>query len=173
MKEEYLHISIFKISNTAIGRGSSWFDVVFHALFIRLNGTIFILPSLINLRFSILEKEKSLKSERYSHQQTRDEMTNKAREEKDLSEKTVMETNMKLSSLQQHFKLLKSEQDDSKDECAKSKVRQLEQINGLEKKVKSLESSNDLAIKEKNKEIELLKVMYNYNVNAVIFIIQH
>lgn len=99
-------------------------------------------------------------------------MANKAREEKDLSEKTVMETNMKLSSLQQHFKLLKSEQDDSKDECAKSKVRQLEQINGLEKKVKSLESSNDMAIKEKNKEIELLKVMYK-NYNAIIFIFQH
>lgn len=86
-------------------------------------------------------------------------MVSKANEQKEHSEKSVHETNLKLSSLQQHFKLLKSEHEDSKEACAKAKAKQLEEINGMQRKIKALETQNGQAVKEKDKAIELLKVI--------------
>lgn len=99
-----------------------------------------------------------LRTERQSHQQTRDDLQNKANDEKEQNSKTLKETNLKLSSLQQHYKLLKSENDDKKEECTKAKAKLAEDVSGLQKKIKTLESQHELAIKEKNKELELLKV---------------
>lgn len=107
--------------------------------------------------------ERSLRTEKHSHQLTKDDLENKAKEQKELNDKIVLETNVKLTSLQQHCKLLKSQHEDSADECAKAKARQSEEINGLQKKVKSLETQNEHAIKEKEMEIELLKVFYCKN----------
>lgn len=85
-------------------------------------------------------------------------MQNKANDEKEQNFKTLKETNLKLSALQQHYKLEKSENDDKKEEWNKAKAKLVDDVSGLQKKIKTMESQHELAIKEKNKEIELLKV---------------
>lgn len=69
-----------------------------------------------------------------------------------------METNLKLSSLQQHYKLLKSQNDDNVEECKKIKATQLEEINSVQSKVKLLHSQNEQTIKQWDKDIKLWKV---------------
>lgn len=111
--------------------------------------------------------------EKHSHQQTKDDCESRTKVQKDFNEKTLTETNNKLTSLQQHYKLLQTQHDDSNNECAKSKAHQLEEINGLQKKLKSLETQNAQALKEKDKELELLKVMfvdyYDYKTQTEVF----
>lgn len=89
-------------------------------------------------------------------------MQNKAHDEKELNAKTLKETNLKLSSLQQHYKLLKTENDDKKEEWTKAKAKLTEDVDGLQKKIKSMSTQHGLAIQGKNKEIELLKVPLIY-----------
>lgn len=96
--------------------------------------------------------------ERQQYHQLRLNLEREAREQTDLKEKSVQEINLKLSSLQQHYKLLKSQHDDYTEECTKSKAKQLIELNALQGKVKSLQSQNDQTVKAKQKDIELWKV---------------
>lgn len=102
--------------------------------------------------------EKNIKSERYEHQQTKYDLQRRSKENKEFRDRTMMETNMKFGALQQSYKLLKIQNDDLTTECAKNKQTQLEEINGLQRKMKSLNSQNVQMLKEKDKEIEHLKV---------------
>lgn len=88
-------------------------------------------------------------------------MLNKANEQKAECDRNLRETNVKLSSLQQHYKLLKSEHDDTTDACAKSKAKQLEEIDGVQKKIQAIETKNKQVIKERDAEIEMLKVRHS------------
>lgn len=99
-----------------------------------------------------------MKTERFDHQQTKYELQKRAKVDKEHREKIQMESNLKYTSLQQHYKLLKSQHDDLSDECAKQKTNQLEEINGLQGKLKSIISQNTQIIREKDREIEHLKV---------------
>ncbi|XP_059619902.1 Golgi integral membrane protein 4-like isoform X2 [Phlebotomus argentipes] len=100
--------------------------------------------------------EKSLEGERLSHQQNRVELQQKAREEKEIREKSTKESNSRLASLQQHYKLLQSQHDDLQESCSKSHQKQLEEINGLQRKLENLRQGE----KQKDKEIEHWKVKY-------------
>lgn len=71
----------------------------------------------------------------------------------------MQEINLKLSSLQQHYKLLKSQHEDFVDECSKAKAKQVKEVNALQNKVKLLESKNDYTDKQKDKDIDLWKVI--------------
>lgn len=102
-----------------------------------------------------------MKLERQEHKQFKHNLEREAREQTDLKEKVVQESNSKLESLQQHYKLLKSQHDDYTEECSKVKAKQLEEINALQRKVKSLQSQNSQSVKEKDKDIELWKVKKN------------
>lgn len=90
--------------------------------------------------------ESSLKTERFDHQQTKIEL------------QKHIKINLKYTSLQQHYKLLKSQHEDRNAECAKQKNDQLEEVNGLEGKLKSIISQNTQIVREKDREIEHLKV---------------
>lgn len=102
--------------------------------------------------------ENKLKVERQQHHQLKLNLEREAREQTDLKEKSVQEINLKLASLQQHYKLLKSQHDDYTEECSKAKEKQLTELNALQGKVKSLQSQNDQTAKAKDKDIELWKV---------------
>ncbi|XP_055701788.1 Golgi integral membrane protein 4-like isoform X2 [Phlebotomus papatasi] len=99
---------------------------------------------------------KSLEGERLSHQQNRVELQQRAREEKEIREKSTKESNSRLASMQQHFKLLQSQHDDLQESCAKSHQKQLEENNGLQRKLENLRQGE----KQKDKEIEHWKVKY-------------
>lgn len=66
----------------------------------------------------------------------------------------MQEINLKLTSLQQHYKLLKSQHEDSVDECSKAKAKQLKEMNALQSKVKLFQSQNEQLDEQK----ELWKV---------------
>lgn len=107
--------------------------------------------------------ENKLKIERQQNHQTKLNLEREAREQTDLKEKSVQEINLKLSSLQQHYKLLKSQHEDFIDECSTAKAKQLKEVSALQSKVKLLESKNDYVDKQMAKDIDLWKVI-NYSV---------
>ncbi|GAB0097372.1 uncharacterized protein DMENIID0001_130090 [Sergentomyia squamirostris] len=100
--------------------------------------------------------EKSLEAERLSYQQNRIELQQRAKDEKDIREKSTKESNSRLASLQQHYKLLQSQHDDLQESCSKSHQKQLEEINGIQRKMDNIRQSE----KQKDKEIEHWKVKY-------------
>lgn len=104
------------------------------------------------------DASRSLKAERNSNQRAHAAMLSHVNEQKDESEKNLRETNLKLTSLQQHFKLLKSEHDDAMEACAKAKAKHLDEINALQRKLQGMETYGGQTVKEKDKLIELLKV---------------
>lgn len=95
--------------------------------------------------------EKAAKAERHEQQQFKRNLEREAREQTELKEKTVMDTNQKFTSLQQHYKLLKSQNDDNVEECTKTKAKQLTEIKTLQDKIRTME-------RQHVKDIEHLKV---------------
>lgn len=66
----------------------------------------------------------------------------RAQDQNELKEKSIKETNMKLGSLQQHYKLLKIQFDDFKEECSNAGTRQLDRLNNLKSEIESLQIQN-------------------------------
>lgn len=95
--------------------------------------------------------EKAAKAERHEQQQFKRNLEREAREQTELKEKTVMDTNQKLASLQQHYKLLKSQNDDLAEENTKSKAKQLTEIKTLQDKLKAMQIQHE-------KDLDNLKV---------------
>lgn len=95
--------------------------------------------------------EKAAKAERHEQQQFKRNLEREAREQTELKEKTVMDTNQKLTSLQQHYKLLKSQNDDLAEENTKTKAKQLTEIKTLQDKMKAMQVQHE-------KEMDNLKV---------------
>lgn len=114
--------------------------------------------NIVNISVFNADLENKLKTERQQNHQTKLNLEREAREQTDLKEKSVQEISLKLSSLQQHYKLLKSQHEDFVDECSKAKAKQLKEVNSLQSKVKLLESKNDYTDKQKDKDIDLWKV---------------
>lgn len=117
--------------------------------------------TIVNISNFKADLENKLKTERQQSHQTKLNLEREAREQTDLKEKSVQEINLKLSSLQQHYKLLKSQHEDFVDECSKEKAKQLKEVNELQSKVKLLESKNDHTDKQRDKDIDLWKVNNN------------
>lgn len=87
--------------------------------------------------------EKKLKLERKQHEQKERDLQRQTQTQNELKERSVQEANQKLTSLQQHYKLLKSQLEDFKDECSKLKSAQLSKINSLESQIKELHKGKD------------------------------
>lgn len=98
-------------------------------------------------------------SQKHLYDQTKNDLESRAKEEKDMHTKSNSEASLRFASLQQHFKLTKSELDDLQEECSLSKQKQMEEINGLQGKVKSLQSQLIQIGREKDKENENWKVL--------------
>lgn len=60
-----------------------------------------------------------------------------------LKEKSVEETSIKLATLQQHYKLLKIQFDDYKEECSNTGTQQLNKLNALRSEMKLLRKDYD------------------------------
>lgn len=88
-----------------------------------------------------------LEAERHEQQQFKRNLEREAREQTELKEKTVMDTNQKLTSLQQHYKLLKSQNEDLVEECTNTKA----EVKTLQNKIKTIQIQHE-------KEIENLNV---------------
>lgn len=87
--------------------------------------------TIILLHFRIVF-EKSLKQERFEHQQTKRELRQRSKEMKDLNDNTLAETNGKFSALQQSYKLLKIQNEDLTESCEKKRDDLLQRIEKLE-----------------------------------------
>ncbi|XP_037036220.1 uncharacterized protein LOC119074303 isoform X2 [Bradysia coprophila] len=111
-----------------------------------------------SLNSQILIIEKSLKSERYDHQQTRSELIRKSKDAKEYQEKTMVESNMKFGSLQQHYKLLKNQHDDLVEECVNNKTKYTKEYNGLKDKLKRVTIEFNEELRKKDDEIQSLKI---------------
>ncbi|GLV38661.1 hypothetical protein CBL_05660 [Carabus blaptoides fortunei] len=104
--------------------------------------------------------EKSLQSEKADHKQTRTELEARINDEKTRRDKTSMEVNLRLSSLQQHYKLLQTKHDDLKEKSDKSQQQYLDETDRLQAKVKALQEELKQSEKNKEKSLEHLKSMY-------------
>lgn len=103
--------------------------------------------------------EKSLAEEKSSNTAIKEELQQRATREKSLRDKDSIESMQKYNSLQQQFKLLKTEHQDLKDECATTQKLAYEDKNRLETKLQDLRiqiSDN----KKMNETIERLKTKY-------------
>ncbi|KAJ8960664.1 hypothetical protein NQ314_006056 [Rhamnusium bicolor] len=100
--------------------------------------------------------EKSLKTEKAEHQQTKTNLENRLIEEKSKNEKSSSDSKIKLNSLQQHFNLLKTQHEDFKEECSKTQQNQLEEINELQSKLKEIKEE----LKKLQSSKESLKSQY-------------
>lgn len=70
----------------------------------------------------------------------------------------MVESNMKLGSLQQHYKLLKNQHDDLAEECANNKTKYLKEYSGMKDKLKRVTIEFNDELRKKDNEIESLKV---------------
>ncbi|XP_039430656.1 uncharacterized protein LOC120413778 isoform X2 [Culex pipiens pallens] len=104
-----------------------------------------------------LRLENSLQSERLVHEQSRVELQHKVHDEKEQHTKADQEANIRYAALQQHYTLMKSQLDDLTDECSKSKRKQLEEINSLQRKVTELQGKVALHRKESASDVEQMK----------------
>lgn len=104
--------------------------------------------------------EKSLKTEKAEHQQSKHDFETKLEEEQTRHEKTINEVNLKFSSLQQHYNLLQTEYDDFKEESSKIQRQQLSEANDLQSKLKELQGQLKQSMNEKDKSFEHLKSQY-------------
>lgn len=84
-----------------------------------------------------------MKSERRRHEQQEEEQRGRAQVQNEQKERSLQEANLKFTSLQQHYKLMKSQLEDFKDECSKSKTTQQSKITSLENQVKELQKIKD------------------------------
>lgn len=103
--------------------------------------------------------EKKAQSEQQHHVEQSHNLERQAQEIAESKEKSVHDTNLKLTSLQQHYKLLQSQHDDYKEECTKTNTKQLEKIKFLENNVKKLESKNEY-LRTQQKDNEMWKVTF-------------
>lgn len=99
--------------------------------------------------------EKKSKSEKIECEQLKYNLEIQSKKQGEINERTVQESNTKFTSLQQHYKLLKNQCEDLKEECSKTK----NSLNSYKKQ--------NLCV-EKDKEIELWKVFkltlcFNYD----------
>lgn len=87
--------------------------------------------------------ENKLKSERKRHEQQEHELQRQLQSQTELKDRSLQEANLKFSSLQQHYKLMKSQLEDFKEECLKTKTTQLNKITALEKQIEELRKTKD------------------------------
>ncbi|XP_015123011.1 Golgi integral membrane protein 4 isoform X2 [Diachasma alloeum] len=107
--------------------------------------------------------EKSLAEEKNSNALAKQELQQRATREKSLRDKDSVEALQRFNSLQQQHKLLQSEQQDLKDECAKREKLALENAKQLESTLQDLRSQIRVKNKDngdKEKLIESLKNKY-------------
>lgn len=93
--------------------------------------------------------EQAIKAERQAQEHYKRNLEREAREQTELKEKTVSETNQKYASLQQHYKLLQSQHNDLNEEFTKSKSKQAIDMKSLQEKLKMFQTKFDAAHKEK------------------------
>ncbi|XP_055309187.1 myb-like protein X [Sitodiplosis mosellana] len=102
--------------------------------------------------------EKKSKSERNECEQLKYNLEIQSQKQGEIKERTVQESNTKLTSLQQHYKLLKNQCEDLKEECSKTKTSQLDKINTLQNSLNSYKKQK--SCEEKDNEIEIWKAKY-------------
>ncbi|XP_018325024.1 Golgi integral membrane protein 4-like [Agrilus planipennis] len=115
--------------------------------------------------------EKSLKTEKAEHQQTKSDLEKKLADEKIKSEKIVKDDELQLSALKQNYKLLKTQHEDFKTRSTKTEEEQLNQINVLKEKLKKLELDHEevkaqlLNLKHEKEKLEEQLKQTNTNMN--------
>lgn len=115
------------------------------------------LQAIIEHKFKI---EKSLETERREHLETKQKCENTAKEQKNIHNHAQSELNTRFESLQQHYKLLQSEHNDLIEDCMKTKQLQLEEINGIKGKIKSLQLQIQQTKNQHEKDIEEWKLKF-------------
>lgn len=102
--------------------------------------------------------EHSLAAEQQVNRRAQSELQQKMRSEKDLKEKALLDSNVRFSSLQQHYKMLKSEHKDLKDECADTRQKHIDELDRYQGKIKSLQSQITQIQQKGTDEVEQWKV---------------
>lgn len=97
--------------------------------------------------------------DKVSHlEQTQTDLQEKLKGERDVRNKVGKDSEVRFASLQQHYRILKSEHDDIKSEYAASKQKQLEQLDNYESRIKALKSHAAELEKQRVDAIEQWKV---------------
>lgn len=100
--------------------------------------------------------EKSLKAEKAEHTQSRKDLQTKLDEEKAKNERTASQIKLQLSSLQQSYQLLQTQNEDFKQKCADNQQEQASEINQLQATLKEAQEE----LKKVKNDKEKLKVGY-------------
>lgn len=102
--------------------------------------------------------EKSLKTEKAEHQQSRSDLDAKLNEERNRNDKVMKEENVRFDTLQQHYNILQTQHDDFKEECSKIQHEQNDEVNKLQAKLKEVQEQLKKSEADKIKTIGHLKV---------------
>ena len=103
--------------------------------------------------------EKKSKSEKNECEQLKYNLEIQSQKQGEINERTVQESNTKLTSLQQHYKLLKNQCEDLKEECSKTKSKLQNSLNSYKKQNLCEEKDNEIKLWKVNK----LMLCFNYD----------
>lgn len=90
--------------------------------------------------------EKKLKSERNQYEQLKSNLKTQSQKQEEIKERSIQEANAKLTSLQQHYKLLKNQFEDYKEECSKTKSGLQSSLNSFKKQHTCSDKDNEIAL---------------------------
>lgn len=103
----------------------------------------------------MLEKKMHLEKTLQQERSSKKEANQRLQEQKEIHDKSILDSNTRFESLKQQYKLLKSQHEDLQESSAKLKEQQSEEINGLEHKVQLLQSQLTKLKRDKDSEMEM------------------
>lgn len=103
--------------------------------------------------------EKKSESEKNECEQEKYKLEIQSQKQGEINERTVHESNTKLTSLQQHYKLLKNQCEDMKEECSKTKTKLQNSLNTYKKQNLCEDKDNEIKLWKVNMFI----LSFNYD----------
>lgn len=106
-----------------------------------------------------VQQDQNINAEKQLNRRLQNEMQQKLKSEKELKDKAIRDWTLRFTSQQQHCKILQSEHEDLKEECANTRRKNLEDVSGYQVKVKALKGQLALLERRKDAEIDEWKVV--------------
>lgn len=104
------------------------------------------------------EKNQRLFAERNLYDQTKNELNQKLKEQKEQQDRMNLEASLRFNSLQQSYKILSAKHDDFTEQCSKTKKDQSEENNGLKSQLNKAQAQLIKIQQQKDNDIALWKV---------------
>lgn len=105
-----------------------------------------------------LEQQQRLTAERELYERSRKELNQKLREQKEIHDKENHDSSLRFNSLQQQYKILKTQNDDLQQHCEKVKKEMSTDIDGLKSRLDKVQAQLTKYQSVKENDSTMLKV---------------